>query len=182
MANIFIRSAAFPHVHLRMDRTRVTGFNGNGSGVVNCQYYADAGTEPADTSFEAFDLVIVPAPGQPSGVAFAFRSTVAGESVFLRLDGGTGTVNCQFYSQGSQPEAVEGNDEVFQIVPIPGSPVFAIQALNPVNGQNAFLRMDGSGLNAWSGTGAGTVNSQILAEGALPATDGLEAFFIASVI
>jgi uncharacterized protein YodC (DUF2158 family) len=179
MADIFIRSAAFPHVHLRMDRTGVTGFNSNGSGMVNCQYYADAGTEPANTSFEAFDLVIVPALGQPNGVAFAFRSTVAGESVFLRMDGGTGTVNCQYYSQGSQPEAVEGNDEVFQIVPIPGSPVFAIQSANP-DSPNAYLSMDGSKMDEWLGRGGGKVSRQSFA--ALPAADSLEAFYISSVI
>jgi hypothetical protein len=101
MTAIFIRSAAFPHVHLRMDRTQVTGFNANGSGLVNCQYYADAGTEPALTSYEAFLLIAVPAPEQLSGIAFAFQSSVQGEQVFLRMDGGTGTVNCQYYSEAA---------------------------------------------------------------------------------
>lgn len=179
MDNIFIRSAAFPHVHLRMDRTAVTGFNVNGSGTVNCQYYADAGTEPADTSFEAFGLLIVPAAGQPDGVAFAFRSTVAGESVFLRLDRGTGTVNCQYYSQGSQPEVVKGNEEVFQIVPIPGSAAFAIQSANP-DSPNLYLSMDGSRMGEWEGRGGGNVSSQFLA--AVPAAHSLEAFYISSVI
>jgi hypothetical protein len=54
VTNVFIRSAAFPHVHLRMDRSPVTGFNGNGSGTVNRQYYADEGTEPGSlASYEA---------------------------------------------------------------------------------------------------------------------------------
>jgi len=176
MAYIFIRSAAFPHVHLRMDRTLVTGFNGNGSGTVNCQYYADKGTEPADTSYEAFYLVSIPAP---NGGAFAFQSTVQGEAVFLRMDGGTGTVNCQFYPQGSQPEVDKKNDEAFQIVPIPGSPVFAIQSANP-NWPNAYLSMDGSQMDGWQGRGGGSVSSRSLA--ALPAADSLEAFYICSVI
>jgi hypothetical protein len=179
MTAIFIRSAAFPHVHLRMDRTQVTGFNANGSGLVNCQYYADAGTEPALTSYEAFLLIAVPAPEQLSGIAFAFQSSVQGEQVFLRMDGGTGTVNCQYYSEGSQPEAVEGNDEVFQIVPIPGSPVFAIQSANP-DTPNAYLSMDGSRMYSWQDRGDGIVSSQIL--DSLPAANSLEAFYISSVI
>jgi hypothetical protein len=179
MTAIFIRSAAFPHVHLRMDRTQVTGFNGSGSGFVNCQYYANAGTEPALASYEAFFLLAVPAPEQPSGIAFALQSSMPGEQVFLRMDGGSGTVNCQFYSEGSQPEAVEGNDEVFQFVPIPGSPVFAIQSANP-DTPNAFLSMDGSRMFSWQTRGDGIVSSQIL--NSLPAANSLEAFFISSVI
>jgi hypothetical protein len=179
MADIFIRSAAFPHVHLRMDRTEVTGFNGNGSGVVNCQYYANAGTEPATTSFEAFTLDVIQEAVQPNGVAVvAFRSTVQGESVFLRMDG-NGTVNCQFYPQGSLPEDKGGNDEIFQIVPLPGRPVFAIQSANP-NSPNTYLSMDGSKLTAWQGRGGGKVSSVSLAT--LPAFDSLEAFYISSVI
>jgi hypothetical protein len=174
MTTVFIRSAALPNIHLRMDRTGMTGFSGNGGGLINCQFYADPGTEPSPGSYEAFDLVIIPALLQPAGVAFAFRRG----PVYLRMDGGSGTVNCQYYSQG-EPEVTQGNDEVFQIVSIPGSSAFAIQS---VNWQNTYLSMDGSTLGGWSGDGGGKVTSQLYAGGALPAADSLEAFYISSII
>ena len=45
MTNFWIRSAAYPNAHLRIDGSKVTAFNGAGSGTVNCQFYA-AGSEP----------------------------------------------------------------------------------------------------------------------------------------
>jgi hypothetical protein len=180
MATIFVRSAAIPNIHLRMDRTAVTGFSGSGSGIVNCQFYVDPGTEPSYGSYEAFDLVIVPAPGQPGDVAFAFRSTNDTEHgpVYLRMDAGSGTVNCQYYSQG-EPEAVQGNDEVFQIVQIPGSPLFAIQSFSS---QTAYLSMNNQKMSGWNGAGGGKVTSQFYADGILPAADSLEAFYISAVL
>jgi hypothetical protein len=75
MPSFWIRSANSPNAHLRMDASKVTAFNGAGSG----------------------------------------------------------TVNCQFYANGSEPQATAGNDEVFQLVPIPGSTAFAIQSVaNPM--------------------------------------------------
>jgi hypothetical protein len=176
MATIFIRSAAFPNIHLRMDRTAVIGFSGGGSGIVNCQLYEGTGTEPSAGSYEAFNLIVIPALSQPSGVAFAFKSTVSGGPAYLRMDPGSGTVNCQFYSQG-EPEAVTGNDEVFQIVPIPGSPLFAIQSFNS---PDAYLSMDGSSMQGWNGAGGGIVTVQF--PGGIPAAESLEAFFISAVL
>jgi hypothetical protein len=177
MATIFIRSAAFPNIHLRMDRTAVTGFSDGGSGIVNCQLYEDAGTEPSAGSYEAFNLIVVPAFSQPSGVAFAFESTVTGAGpAFLRMDPGSENVNCQFYSQG-EPEAVAGNDEVFQIVPIPGSPLFAIQSFNS---PNAYLSMDGSSMQGWNGAGGGIVTVGF--SDGIPAAESSEAFFISAVL
>jgi hypothetical protein len=112
-----------------------------------------------------------------SGVAFAFESTVTGAGpAFLRMDPGSENVNCQFYSQG-EPEAVAGNDEVFQIVPIPGSPLFAIQSFNS---PNAYLSMDGSSMQGWNGAGGGIVTVGF--SDGIPAAESSEAFFISAVL
>ena len=118
MPSYWIRSANFPNAHLRMDASKVTAFNGAGSGTDNCQFYAN-GSEPQATAGndEVFHLVPI------SSTAFAIQS-VANPNAYLRLDGskvtafngaGSGTVNCQFYPTGSQPQAVAGNDESFYI-------------------------------------------------------------------
>ncbi len=57
MTNIWIRSAASPNVYLRMDSSKVTGFNGAGSGTVNCQYYG-AGSEPQSQAGNEFSAVL----------------------------------------------------------------------------------------------------------------------------
>jgi hypothetical protein len=90
------------------------------------------------------------------------------------MDPGSGKVNCPFYSQG-EPEATQGNDEVFQIVPIPGSLLFAIQSFSS---PNTYLSMDPQNMSGWNSAGGGSVTGKTL--GTLPAADSLEAFFIAS--
>jgi hypothetical protein len=177
MPNIYIRSAAYPRVHLRMDRSEVTVYNGAGSGTVNCQYYG-AGTEPQPGNWEAFELVPL-----SDGISYAIRSTAPGNgSSYLRMDGdgqpnAAGTVNCQYYAEGTEPDPGIGSWEAFQLVSIPGSPVFAILS---VNFANVYLRMDGSRDTSWSGSGGGIVNCQYYAEGQ-PTAGSLEASYIAAV-
>jgi hypothetical protein len=140
-APISIASAQFPGVFLRMDGTGVTQFVAAGAGIVNCQFGSGA--------FEKFNLV------PQAGGTFAIGS-VQFPSVFLRLDGsgvtqfaaaGAGKVNCQF---GVGPW------EKFNLVPQPGN-TFAIGS---VQFPGVFLRMDGSGVTAFSNPGGGIVNCQ----------------------
>jgi hypothetical protein len=183
MTNIWIRSAAFPSAYLRMDSSKVTSSNGAGSGTVNCQYYGP-GSEPKGETGNDEVLFLVPL----SGGAFAIRSTLTVHS-FLRMDGsavnqfnvnGSGTVNCQYYPQGNQPQAGNGNDEVFQLVSIPDSPAFAIRS---VNFPNAYLRLAGSAVTSFNGNGSGFVNCQYYAPGTQPqwAAGNFEAFYISAV-
>jgi uncharacterized protein YodC (DUF2158 family) len=101
-------------------------------------------------------------------------------SAFLRIDGsnvtqseggGGGTVNCQFYPQGIVPVPNIGNDEVFELIPIPGvNNGFAIRS---VNYSSAFLRIDGSNVTQFEGSGSGVVNCQFYSSGSYP-TSGLD--------
>jgi phospholipase C len=183
MTNIWIRSAASPSAYLRMDSSKVTSFNGAGSGMVNCQYYGP-GSEPQGEPGNDEVLFLVPL----SGGGFAIRSTLTVHS-FLRMDGsavnqfnvnGSGTVNCQYYAQGTQPQAGNGNDEVFQLVAIPDSPAFAIRSMNY---PNAYLRVASANVTAFKGSGSGAVNCQYYAPGTQPqwAAGNLEAFYISAV-
>ena len=183
MTNIWIRSASNFFSFLRMDTSKVTGFNGSGSGTVNCQFYGP-GSEPVTAPGNDEVFLFVPI----SDTAFALRSTVSANA-YLRMDGsgvtefnaaGSGTVNCQFYAQGTQPQVAPGNDEVFQFVPIPNSPVVAIRSVaNPT----AYLRMNAAGVQSRQGNGSGIVNCQFYARGTHPQwTPGnLEVFYISAV-
>jgi uncharacterized protein YodC (DUF2158 family) len=114
-----IQSVANPNAYLRLDGSKVTAFNGAGSGTVNCQFYP-TGSQPqvAAGNDEVFEIVRL-----AGSTAFAIRS-ISWPNAYLRIDGskvtafngaGSGTVNCQFYAAGSQPQAVAGNDESFYI-------------------------------------------------------------------
>jgi hypothetical protein len=182
MAIVFVRSAVIPNLTLRMDRRTVRSRSDSGSGIVNCQFYADTGTEPTNTAWETFDLITIPAPFQCTGVAFAFRSNTftALGAAYLRMDPNSGTVNCQFYSQG-EPEAVTGNDEAFQIIQIPGSYLFAIQSLSTM--QTAYLSMTNKNMTGWNPDhGGGLVTSKFYDSGILPAANSDEAFYICPVL
>ncbi|WP_136626116.1 fascin domain-containing protein [Bradyrhizobium macuxiense] len=166
-----------------MDTSKVTSFNGAGSGTVNCQFYGP-GSEPvtAPGNDEVFLFVAL------SDTAFALRSTVSAHA-YLRMDGsgvtefnaaGSGTVNCQYYAQGTQPQVAPGNDEVFQFVPIPNSPVVAIRSFNH---PNAYLRMNAAGVESRRGNGSGIVNCQYYPQGTLPqwTAGNLEVFYVSAV-
>ena len=183
MTDIWIRSASNFFAFLRMDTSAVTSSNGAGSGTVNGQFYGP-GSEPitATGNDEVFFFVPV------SDTAFALRSIVSANA-YLRMDGssvtefnaaGSGTVNCQYYPQGVQPQAVPGNDEVFQFVSIPNSPVVAIRSFNY---PNAYLRMNAAGVASRQGNGSGIVNCQYYARGSLPqwAPGNLEVFHISAI-
>ena len=94
---------------------------------------------------------------------------------------GSGTVNCQFYAADTAPQAEPGNDEAFELVPIPDSPVFGIRSLsNP----NVYLRLNGTEVQAYRGNGGGSVNCQFYADGAHPLWQpgNLEAFYISGTV
>jgi len=96
-----IKSIAFPNVFLRMDGRSVTSFQGEGSGVVNCQYGA--------YEWEKYDIIPVFMPPStitqdPDSIPYVIVSR-SFPNVFLRMDGrsvtsfqgeGSGVVNCQF--------------------------------------------------------------------------------------
>ena len=77
--------------------------------------------------------------------------SVAFPNVFLRMDGGSGTVNCQYYEQPgglyqfNYPIPDIGNDEVFELIPLAeiegGYGGYEIRSLSS---PQAFLRIDGS--------------------------------------
>jgi uncharacterized protein YodC (DUF2158 family) len=183
MTNFWIRSAAYPNAHLRIDGSKVTAFNGAGSGTVNCQFYA-AGTEPQSAAGNDEVLQLVPLA---SGLAFGIQS-VNSPRAYLRIDGskvtafngaGSGTVNCQFYAAGSEPGVGGGNDESFELVPIAGSAAYAIRS---ISWPKAYLRIDGSKVTAFNGAGSGTVNCQFYAAGSEPqvVAGNLECFYISA--
>ncbi|QPF87176.1 hypothetical protein IC762_13170 [Bradyrhizobium genosp. L] len=183
MTDIWIRSASNFFAFLRMDTSRVTSSSGAGSGTVNCQFYAP-GSEPVTATGNDEVFLFVPV----SDTAFALRSIVSANA-YLRIDGasvtefnaaGSGTVNCQYYPQGTQPQAVPGNDEVFQFVAIPNSPVVAIRSFNY---PNAYLRMNAAGVGSRQGNGSGIVNCQYYARGTLPqwAPGNLEVFHVSGI-
>jgi phospholipase C len=189
MTNVWIRSADNPSAYLRVDGSKVSGFNGGGSGTVNCQYYGP-GSEPQSEKGNDEVFLLVPISGPlADDSTFAIRS-VASTNAYLRVDGsavtqsnsnGSGTVNCQYYAAGTQPEAAQGNDEAFELVAIPESPVFAIRSLSF---PNVFLRLNGTEVQSFRGNGAGIVNCQFYAGGELPQwTPGnLETFYISGTV
>ena len=162
MTDIWIRSAINPAIHLRMDASGTQ--NGGIGGKVNCQYYA-ADTQPhyVKTNEEVFELVSL------SDGVFAIHSAGV-PNVFLRMDGsavtqfngnGSGTVNCQLGMSGPTFQ----DTGVFQLVSIPNSPACALCLANH---QNVFLRLDGSAMTGFSGSGGGVVNCQFYATGKQP--------------
>jgi hypothetical protein len=140
---ITIRSTAYANVYLRLDGTGVITSTDAGAGKVNCQFGVGA-TEKY--------LVRTQTDG-----SYAFEST-AFPNVYLRLDGrgvtattttGGGKVNSQFGPPGPY--------EKFKLrAQADGSHAFESNAF-----PNVYLRLDGGGVTATSGTGGGTVNCQI---------------------
>ena len=110
-------------------------------------------------------------------------------NAFLRMngsgvqfnDGGSGQVNCQYYSQGGVPVPNIGNDEVFELIPLGGhAGAYAIRSLNY---PNAFLRMDFSNASR-SANGSGIVNCQYYSSGDYPTDNSgdYEHFLIAVAV
>ncbi|WP_084534662.1 papain-like cysteine protease family protein [Nocardia yamanashiensis] len=148
---ITIRSTAFANVFIRMDGTGVTSATDAGGGRVNCQYTAG--------SYEKFRV-----RAQSDG-SYAFES-VAFPKVFLRLDGsgvtsqteaGGGNVNCQYGSGGVGPY------EKFHLSPQPDGS-FSFES---IGFPKVYLRLNGSGVTAYSAGGGGIVNAQFAAEGGI---------------
>lgn len=141
-----IRSAFFNNCYLRLDGRGVTRPADDGGGLANCQF----GIGP----YETFSEVT-----HPEGLV-SFRS-LAFEEVFLRMDArnataprdeGSGLVNGQFGRGPFETFAkVENADKThsFRSTTVP----------------NVFLRMDGRGVVASQGPGAGRVNCQLCPNG-----------------
>jgi len=101
--------------------------------------------------------------------------SVAFPNVFLRMDGGSGTVNCQYYEQPgglyqfNYPIPDIGNDEVFELIPLAeiegGYGGYEIRSLSS---PQAFLRIDGSNVTQYDVAGSGTVNCQYYSPGSYP--------------
>ena len=125
-----------------MDGTGVTASVGPGGGTVNCQF----GAGP----YEKFKIDCV------DSCNYSIES-VKFPGVYLRMDGngvtafvgsGGGTVNCQFGAQ---------SHEKFKLMYNGGDYSFSVQS---VQFPGVYLRMDGKGVDAFSGSGGGTVNCQ----------------------
>ena len=141
MSLVHIRSAAFPGVFLRLDGRGITRASDQGAGIVNCQF----GAGPYET-FQRID--------NPDG-SVSFMSNEF-PNVFLRLDGsavtrqadkGSGVVNAQFTA---------GPYEKFRIT----TNADGTQSIQSATIPHAYLRLDGSNVNAPVAAGAGTVNAQ----------------------
>ena len=106
-----IQSASFSDVLIRLDGRGMSHFDGNGGGLVNCQYTA--------STFERFYLQ------RESNGCYSFRS-VQFPHCYIRLDGenvnswsgsGGGTVNCQLYDTPPFPTSPTpvGSHETFYV-------------------------------------------------------------------
>ncbi|QLY28344.1 fascin domain-containing protein [Nocardia huaxiensis] len=146
---ITLRSTAFANVYLRLDGSGVSSPADYGGGLVNCQYTAG--------SYEQFRV------RPQSDGSHAFES-VAFPKVYLRMDGsgvttqttsGGGTVNCQYGSGGPGPY------EKFHAGPQPDGSF----SLESIAFPKVYLRLNGTGVTAFSGSGGGTVNCQFAADG-----------------
>ena len=184
MAFVAIQSIKFPNAFLRMDGSNVTQFAGNGNGTVNCQFYdqSDGSNYPIGNvgNLEVFILDTSLAAGAIWLASFTYAQA------FLRMDGsdvtqfdgsGSGTVNCQYYGIEAFPTGDSSNLEHFIMAqPIPGNPGYYIRSgVFP----NAFLRMDGSNVTQFEGSGSGTVNCQFYPQGSGPTSvDDYEVFNI----
>lgn len=129
-----------------MDGTGVTKFAGAGGGKANCQYGAGG--------YEWFHLV-------DQGAGMVAIGAVNFANVYLRMDGlgvtkftgaGAGVVNCQFGV---------GGYEKFRIAQQGDGTVRIASTAFP----DVFLRMDGTGVAKFAGTGGGVVNCQYGAGG-----------------
>lgn len=150
-APITIRSTAFANVFIRLDGSGVTTSTDSGGGVVNCQYTAG--------SYEKFKV-----RPQTDG-SYCFESA-AFPNVYLRMDGsgvtsqtasGGGTVNCQYSSGGPGPY------ERFH--PSPQSDgSFSFES---IGFPKVYLRLNGTGVTAYSASGGGIVNCQFAADGGI---------------
>ena len=166
---VAIRSARFPSAFLRMDGSNVTQFQNGGSGTVNCQYYEQGSLPtPSIGNDEVFELIPLN-PEENGNGRFAIRSLSWG--AFLRIDasqvtqfqsGGSGTVNCQYYSPGTYPtNAHNGNLEV--LIPesgFDGNQHERFYVIAPDPFEHRYLRMDGSQVTQFQSGGSGTVNCQ----------------------
>jgi phospholipase C len=119
-----IRSLNFLSAFLRIDGSNVTQSQGGGSGTVNCQYYNSPWNYPAVGDWEFLILRQVIISNLPRDVYYIRSGPF--QNVFLRIDGsnvtqsqggGSGTVNCQYYSSGTSPESVQ-DYELFYIIPL----------------------------------------------------------------
>ena len=155
---VAIESLAFPGVYLRMDGSGVTQFVGSGAGVVNAQRHdSREHLWSSHGGWERFRIIHL------EGDIVAIES-VAFPHVFLRLDGsgvadflggGGGTVNTQFHPDRGDL-AQNGAWEKFRMIRL-GEDRYAFESLAF---PRVYLRLDGSGVAEFSGSGAGTVNAQ----------------------
>ena len=141
---LYIQSAAFKEVFLRMDGSKVTSKTGSGGGVVNCQ----KGME--DTG--KFNI-----KAQSDGTVTI--ESVKYPGVYLRMDGsgirsfagaGAGKVNCQFTADAWERFRLHKQDD--------GSYTIESAVFN-----NVYLRMDGNNASTRP-EGFGVVNCQFGAQ------------------
>ncbi|KAL9975908.1 hypothetical protein ACROYT_G013126 [Oculina patagonica] len=101
ICKVVIESAAWKNVFVRLDSKGMNHFDGNGGGEVNCQFNAYA--------WEVFVL------RKESNGGYSFQNAhftncyirLDGRGVQSQKNGGSGTVNCQYYEPGSPPKEWE---------------------------------------------------------------------------
>jgi hypothetical protein len=173
---VAIQSVVFPWAFLRMVADNVTQSEGNGSGQVNCQFYGQPNNNPPNNpppvvpvaNFgcdEVFELI--PLPGGVQG-GYALRSMFRPQA-FLRMDGrnvtqfesnGSGTVNCQYYSD-AYPQVNTTDLEHLVVIRINNNRGGFYYAIQSGQSPHAFLRIEAGNFTAFDGNnGGGTVNCQ----------------------
>lgn len=156
ISNLNICSATFSNVYLRMDGDSVTRKTDPGAGVVNCQVGASAKEVFKLTEYDdqTYTIESMHSPG-----------------VFLRMDGAgvtkyngpdLGTVNCQFGAYAYEHFKIHKHDD-------------GTYNIESAQFPNVFLRMDGTNVKTFKGSGSGSVTCQFGAS-------AWEAFRFSSII
>ena len=165
-----LRSVAFPDVYVRCDGAGVTEPTGPGGGTVNCQYKPPG-------SYEGF--YIHPVEMTPSlaikSVCKVVIESVHFRNVFIRMNSkgmsqpegpGGGEVNCQAYPCSYERYIFKEEED--------GSYSF-----RSIQFPHCYIRLDGSGVTSWSGSGGGTVNCQWYEFSQTPGPKSYEVFYVA---
>lgn len=91
-----------------------------------------------------------------------------GSSVTQSEGGGSGVVNCQGYFPLQYPTPSIGNYEAFELIQLGELSFGQGYAIRSLTFPQAFLRMDGFGVNQFEGGGSGVVNCQYYPSGTYP--------------
>ena len=167
-----LRSVAFPGVYVRCDGTGVTESIGPGGGAVNCQYKPPGSYE----GFYIHPVEITPSLAVKSTCKVVIESAHF-RNVFISLD-----------SRGmSQPDSIGGGEVNCQSYPGPYEKYIFTEEENKsysfrsIQFPHCYIRLDGSGVTSWSGSGGGTVNCQWYEFSSTPRPQSYEIFHVEEI-